>query len=201
MKMSLPVAAALLTACAGAAAQGAAASAAEELLARLNAYRVQQGLMAVPKSPSLTQVAEAHVADLERNPPTPHCNGHSWSPSRRWKACCYTDDHAKAQCMWNKPQEITGGVYSGRGFEIWAQRSGEMTLDFALEGWKSSHAHHQVIINQGPWMAVQWQAVGAAVSQHYAVVWFGMDADPATARSQAGLTAAPRTLASMRVGP
>lgn len=172
-------AAALLLAALPAAAQDRSGSIADELLRRLNAYRAQRGLEPIPRSPALTRVAEAHVADLERNPPTGTCNGHSWSPSRQWKACCYTDDHAKAACMWNKPAEITGGAYPGQGFEIWAWRSGRMTVDFAIEGWKGSVPHHQVLTNQGPWAAYRWRAMGTAISEHYAVVWFGMEPDAA----------------------
>lgn len=163
---------------------------ADELLRTLNQYRVSRGLQPVPLSPSMTRVARAHVADLERNPPQGVCNGHSWSPSRRWKACCYTDDHAKAQCMWDKPREITGGVYPGSGFEIWAWRSGKMTLQFAVEGWKGSPAHHDVLINKGPWATVPWRAMGAAVSEHYAVVWFGSEDDPEVAEAAAAAAAA-----------
>jgi uncharacterized protein YkwD len=155
---------------------------AAELLRLLNAYRVQRGLHAVPVSPSLTQVAEAHVADLERNPPAGMCSGHSWSPSRQWKACCYTDDHAKAACMWEKPREITAGAYPGYGYEMWAWRSGRMTLEFALEGWKNSPPHHEMLASLGPWKAQPWLAMGVAVSQHHAVVWFGTDPDPAAGR-------------------
>lgn len=147
--------------------------AARELMRRLNDYRVSKGLQPVPVSPLLLRVAEAHVLDLERNPPVGACNGHSWSPSRQWKACCYTDDHVKAQCMWDKPVEITQGAYRGQGFEIWAWRTGAMTVDFALEGWKGSPAHHAVVLSQGHWAQMPWQAMGAAISQHFAVVWFG----------------------------
>lgn len=155
---------------------------AAELLRQLNAYRLQRGLHAVPMSPSLTQVAEAHVADLERNPPAGACSGHSWSPSRQWKACCYTDDHAKAACMWEKPREITAGAYVGYGYEMWAWRSGRMTLEFAIEGWKNSPSHHEMLASLGPWKQQPWLAMGVAVSQHHAVVWFGTDPDPAASR-------------------
>lgn len=159
---------------------GAQDDLAAELLRRINQHRAGLGLPPIPGSPALTQVAQAHVDDLERNPPAGACNGHSWSPSRRWKACCYTDDHAKAACMWNKPREITGGAYPGDGFEIWAWRSGRMTVEFAIEGWTTSPAHHDVIANRGPWAAVRWQAMGAAVSTRYAVVWFGREPDGTT---------------------
>jgi uncharacterized protein YkwD len=163
-------------------AQGIRKQESTELLQRLNAYRAQNGLERIPTSPAMTAVAEAHVLALEANPPTGVCNGHSWPSSKLWKECCYTDDHAKAQCMWDKPKEITAGRYQGAGFEIWAWRSGQMTLEFAIEGWKSSAPHNDVLVNKGPWAKITWRAAGAAVSQRYAVVWFGMDSDPDSPR-------------------
>ena len=35
---------------------------------------------------------------------------HSWSANGSWTPCCYTADHARKECMWNKPGEITGGA-------------------------------------------------------------------------------------------
>jgi len=145
----------------------------------INQYRVKQGLNAIPLSVSLTMVAEAHVADLENNNPYGSCNLHSWSNQGNWSACCYTGDHAKAQCMWDKPREITDEIYSGYGYEISAQNSGKMTAKGALEQWKGSTGHHNVILNRDIWADNNWRAIGAAVSAHYAVVWFGTESDPA----------------------
>ena len=62
-------------------------------------------------------VAEAHVQDLSYNQPVGgQCNMHSWSDRGSWSGCCYTDDHAASQCMWDKPRELTR--YPGNGFEI-----------------------------------------------------------------------------------
>jgi hypothetical protein len=149
------------------------------LASLINQYRVAQGLSAIPVSVSLTRVAEAHVADLEKNAPTGTCNLHSWSNQGNWSSCCYTGDHAAAQCMWDKPREITNGVYKGDGYENAAWNSGVMTAAGALEQWKSSPAHLDVILNRGIWANSQWKAIGAAVSAHYAVVWFGKETDPA----------------------
>ncbi|NKB70497.1 MAG: CAP domain-containing protein [Candidatus Latescibacteria bacterium] len=145
----------------------------------INQYRLEQGLQAIPVSVSLTKVAQAHVADSEQNSFSNGCNLHSWSDQGDWTPCCYTNDHAQAQCMWDKPREISGGVYSGNGFEISAYNSRMITPQGALEGWQGSSGHHNVILNRDIWADSNWQAMGAAVSTHYAVVWFGMESDPA----------------------
>lgn len=146
----------------------------------INQYRQAQGLPAVSISTSLTLVAEAHVNDLQyANPVGGNCNLHSWSNQGNWSSCCYTDDHAQAECMWNKPTQITGGLYTGNGYEISAWYSNKMTPNRALESWKSSEGHHDVILNRNTWKNITWNAVGGAVSENYAVVWFGKELDPA----------------------
>jgi hypothetical protein len=54
------------------------------------------------------------------------CNMHSWSDKgfNVWNSCCYTSDHAEAECMWDKPREITFGSFTGFGYEN-AAKSGE----------------------------------------------------------------------------
>jgi hypothetical protein len=144
----------------------------------INDYRASMGLAPVQVSPSLTLVAQKHVEDLERNAPAVGlCNLHSWSFRGPWEGCCYTADQSKAQCMLEKPREITRGDYASSGYEI-AYASREVTTASALEGWKRSAAHRGVILNQDEWRRVQWRAVGAAMSEHYAVVWFAADPDP-----------------------
>lgn len=143
----------------------------------INQYRTDRGLEEIPISPSLTLVAQRHVEDLERNhPDTGKCNLHSWSAEGSWTACCYTDDHAKAQCMWDKPRELTD--YVGDGYEISANYSGQMTAGTALEQWRGSPGHNNVILNQDIWADNEWRAVGGALSKHYAVVWFGEAIEP-----------------------
>jgi len=106
----------------------------------VNDYRVSQGLERIPLSASLDRVAEAHVWDLEAHPPDNEvCNLHSWSESGSWTTCCYTADHAAAQCMWDKPREIT--EYPGHGFETAAFASPEMTAPGALEQCLVSGGH------------------------------------------------------------
>jgi uncharacterized protein YkwD len=78
----------LVLACAGASAQTTASSTAARLANLINAYRVEHGLSVIPASRSLTQVAQAHVEDLELNRPAGACNGHSWSAAGEWTPCC-----------------------------------------------------------------------------------------------------------------
>ena len=140
----------------------------------INQYRVEQGLLAIPQSASLMKVAQAHVDDLEQGQAVGgECNLHSWSNQGNWSACCYTDDHAEAECMWNKPYEITEGLYGGNGYEISAMYSGTMNALKALDMWRGSEGHHNVIVNKATWSDNKWNAIGGAVSKHYAVVWFG----------------------------
>jgi hypothetical protein len=146
----------------------------------VNHYRREQGLPAIPVSASLTLVAKAHVKDLQNaNPVGGRCNIHSWSNKGNWSPCCYTNDHAKAECMRKKPSEITRGVYSGNGYEISVVFAGKMTPNIALYSWQGSRLHHDVILNRNKWRDMRWNAMGGAVSENYAVVWFGKEPDPA----------------------
>jgi hypothetical protein len=147
-----------------------------EIVAAVNAYRVSLGLPAIPASPALGVVADAHVHDLHDHEPheAPGCNLHSWSDQGSWVACCYTGLPAQYACMWNKPQELTN--YPGIGYENAA--SGVTSPTDALNRWRGSAAHHDVIVNQGPWANVTWRAVGAALYRGYAVLWFGEEVDP-----------------------
>lgn len=150
---------------------------AEELIALVNAYRAEKGLAAIPASPSLCTVGQTHVVDLQVNAPhtEPGCNLHSWSDQGSWSPCCYTPDHAQAMCMWVKPQELT--VYPGFGYENAA--SGVGSPSQALDAWKASGPHNDVILNQGIWADHPWMAVGAGLHEGYAVLWFGEESDPA----------------------
>jgi uncharacterized protein YkwD len=158
---------------------GNEAASAASLVALINKYRRDNGLPAVPVSRWLTYVAEYHVYDLETNSPAGgSCNLHSWSNQGRWTPCCYTDDHARASCMWDKPRELSGGAYSGNGFEIaTVTYGGQMTPEKALESWQGSPGHNDVILNRSTWADTRWQAMGVGISGHYAVVWFGKEYD------------------------
>jgi hypothetical protein len=154
-------------------------SSSEATLAQLiNDYRAQNGLAAVPVTYSMTAVAQWHVWDLDVNSPQGgQCNLHSWSDQGIWTPVCYTPDHANASGMWYKPREITGNVYTGIGFEIAYQGSSDPQS--ALNGWKGSPSHNDVILNADIWQSYNpWPAMGIGMRNGYAVVWFGNIADP-----------------------
>jgi len=148
-----------------------------ELYRLLLAYRAEHRLPAIPLSRSLTEVARLHAADLERNGFDGTCNIHSWSRSGSWKACCYLPDHSEPGCMWNKPRELT--AYKGPGFEVAYWNRSVARPATAMRVWKSSATHDDVLRNRGRWRSDRWKSVGVGVHGRYAVLWLGLDEDPA----------------------
>lgn len=156
----------------------APADTATRIAALVNRYRAAHALPPVAYSPALTAVAEAHVRDLMANAPDRRrdargreCSPHSWSASPQWRGICYVDDDASARAMWSKPREIAG--YRGDGFEIALYHSDGIDAAVALETWRESGAHDDVIRERDVWAGSQWQAMGVAAYGPYAVVWFG----------------------------
>ncbi|CAN5301469.1 hypothetical protein BH23BAC1_BH23BAC1_22370 [soil metagenome] len=144
----------------------------------INNYRKQKRLPAIPISASLSKVSQLHAKDLMENfdmEQIKKCNPHSWSDQGAWTACCYTDDHQNPKCMWEKPKEISG--YESPGYEIVYWNSGTPNASKALEGWKKSPGHNQVMINSDMWKKVTWNAVGVGIYGNYAVAWFGEKED------------------------
>jgi len=143
-----------------------------ELYELINAYRSKKGLSTIPLSSALTRVSQFHVKDLmDHYKQSNRCNPHSWSRKGDWTSCCYTSDHKKAECMWNKPREISG--YKSPGYEIAFWHSAAATPDAALLGWQNSPGHHALVINKGQWKRLTWQAMGVGIYREYSVVWFG----------------------------
>ncbi|MFW6343089.1 MAG: CAP domain-containing protein, partial [Halothiobacillaceae bacterium] len=102
-----------------------------------------------------------------------------WSDRGPWRPCCYRDnDPASSRCMRAKPAQITGGRYSGPGYEILAYQSRDMDAQTALTLWRQSPRHHEVILNRGPWSDHHWRALGGALSDRHAILWFGAQPDP-----------------------
>ncbi len=143
----------------------------QKLYESIMSYRNSRNLPIIPVSESLTYVAQVHARDLaDNNPVQGRCNLHSWSDKGSWRECCYTDNHAKAECMWSKPSELT--AYSGNGYEIAAWSSEDISAEEALEIWKASPGHHACIINKGQW-SEPWLAIGIGIYEGFALVWFG----------------------------
>ncbi len=142
----------------------------------INAYRLANGLAAIPISEELNRVAQAHVADLVANNPEAACNGnlHSWSNNGAWTGGCYdSNDDATWPIMWNKPNEIAG--YAGRGYEVSAWASPSITPDQALALWQGSAPHNDVLLNKGIWTDFPWGAMGGWAADGYACAWFGQE--------------------------
>jgi hypothetical protein len=79
----------------------------DDLYAAINAYRQGLGLPAIPLSPQLTAVAQAHVQDLIANADTdPNYTGagcvpHGWSSKGQWTGGCYKfEDASTFPIMW-----------------------------------------------------------------------------------------------------
>lgn len=156
-----------------------------ELVQLVNAYRVQNGLTALPASRWLGATGQWHAWDRVHNPGAVGngCNTHSWSSNPpvgvSWQGVCYTPDHAQAEQMWRKPFQISAGRYiNGNGYELAADSGGVMTAQQALLQWQNSPSHNPVILQQGPWAAVTFTGVGVGIRAGYAVAWFGDGLDP-----------------------
>jgi len=140
----------------------------------MNIYREENGLHKIALSLKLSKVAQIHCEDLEKNYKLSNvCNLHSWSAtSTKWESCCYTSNHAKAKCMWNKPKELTN--YQSAGYEIAYYNSNGFSTFRPLDRWKiSKKGHNKVILNEGQWKKAKWEAIGVGLTEHYACVWFG----------------------------
>jgi uncharacterized protein YkwD len=149
----------------------------------INNYRIANGLPAVPQSNVLMTVGQWHAQDASINEATLFtalCNRHSWSNDfpNLWTGMCYTTDHAQAAQMWAKPSQISGGSFSGSGYENagWGYDS----IQEALAGWQNSSAHNDVILNQGFWTNLTWRSMGVGVNTNntnYYYLWFSDTAD------------------------
>lgn len=147
-------------------------------------YRAANGLDAIPLSIGLTTTSGRHAADTlyniwEAGLALPAgANLHSWSDAP------YYSDHSDPDVMWSAPTRI-GTSYSDYGFEISAAGYGNIVS--ALDGWKGSSGHNDVILNNGIWANSDWNAIGIGVEIDTSVsnyggkiyhVWFGRSIDP-----------------------
>ncbi len=150
-------------------------------------YRAEEGLDAIPLSASLTLTSGRHVVDIRENfwaenrEPPSGANLHSWSDAP------YMADGSTPRAMWEAPERL-GTDYPGYGYEILA--AGQATSAAALDTWKNSEAHNDIITNQDSWASLDWNAIGIGLDRSsgagpYAgrvyTVWFGTETDPAGA--------------------
>jgi hypothetical protein len=143
----------------------------------INEYRVINNLDIIPLSKSLSYVAHVHVRDLHRYRPDLHsCNLHSWSDKGKWTACCYAKDPKRSDCMWSKPREITN--YRGKGQELILWENIPASSHSSFDQWRNFEPTNEMILNKGRWLEDNWQAMGVAVFEGYAALWFGNEADP-----------------------
>ena len=83
--------------------------------------------------------------------------------------------------MWKKPKEFTSNKFHGNGYEISTGPNGDdpqfnlhpnVTIEAAMNGWKKSKPHNDVILNKDIWRDTEWTKIGAAVYGPYANAWF-----------------------------
>ncbi|CAF1396704.1 unnamed protein product [Rotaria sordida] len=152
----------------------------QELFTLINNYRKEKGLPAIKPSINLAYVAHKHAIDVVENDPDVNGgNMHSWSNKGKWKPVKYTPDGAQAALMWSKPSEISN--YKSNGFEIAAKTGNRKTSTIkpisALNGWKASPNHNDVIVQQSVWKDAPMKALGVGIYKGYACAWFGRQED------------------------
>ncbi len=76
--------------------------------------------------------------------------------------------------MWDKPHEVA--AYPGSGYEI-SVFSPPLSPDGAVVLWSMSTGHEDMILNRNEWRELHWRAMGVAINEEYAVVWFGEEPD------------------------
>ena len=135
-------------------------------------YRKANNKPVIPLSKALTFTAQTHTGDLSDNYRlNDKCDLHSWSKKGSWTPCCYTKDHAHAECSWNKPGELAN--YPGSGFEVVFFDYRPATPKGAFEKWKKNPTNNEILLTSGNWEKVTWNAVGVGMFGNYASVWFG----------------------------
>ncbi len=150
----------------------------KKLLSLINIYRGENKLKPIESSEKLNLVAQLHASNLQKHyKESNRCNLHSWveEKGKPWKTCCYTDNHSNAECMWEKPAQISN--YKGNGYEIAAYSSDSITAEMALKLWIESNGHNNVMLNKGIWRKISFKGIGVGLCGNYAVVWFGEYSD------------------------
>lgn len=134
----------------------------------INDYRKENKLPPIPLSKSLSYVARQHTIDLYSNVK---------GLSHGWSTCIYNASKKETYtCMWLKPSEMTN--YKGYGYECaYSVDWGDVGAEDALNTWKKSTPHNNVITNKSIWSTSKWNALGVGIYKNYATIWFGEDKD------------------------
>lgn len=138
----------------------------------VNRYRANHDLPKIPLSKALTIVGNRHVRDLYKHD---GLNGslHSWSD-----APYDAKNPDTYPAMWEAPQRLKTG-YPGNGYENAYGASGfPVTPKGAFQAWKNSPPYNAVMLNEGIWANISWNALGIGIHKGFAVLWFGGESDP-----------------------
>lgn len=136
-----------------------------ELHRIINEYRAQNNQPPVMISEPLSFVANRHLLDLTLNV---KYLTHGWSN------CPYDIKRAETwNCLFESPQRLKSS-YTGQGFEnLYRNLNGAATPALALEAWKKSQMHNNLILNLDIWKNTKYDAFGVAIEGNYAAIWFG----------------------------
>eukprot|EP01089_Gocevia_fonbrunei_P002738 TRINITY_DN12647_c0_g1_i1.p1 TRINITY_DN12647_c0_g1~~TRINITY_DN12647_c0_g1_i1.p1 ORF type:complete len:395 (+),score=67.23 TRINITY_DN12647_c0_g1_i1:392-1576(+) len=150
----------------------------QKVLDLVNQYRNEHGLPSVPTSYWLTATAMMHTMDRRDNgiPQDFGCeSGHSWSgKSNQFSGpCCYSG--ATWECMCMKPSEISKGRFPYISYENWVRAP---TAESAVNAWKGSNSHNELMLNLNGWAGSTWKSMGAFSCDYYYGLWFSEYEDP-----------------------
>ncbi|NKC30654.1 CAP domain-containing protein [Falsiroseomonas selenitidurans] len=162
-----------------------ALSAEEMALYRLlMAHRAAHGLPPVPLSRALSITAARHAVDTVENLGGFHVGEPGESRAHAWSYMPYDGRNpATWPGMWEAPGRLGTG-YLPAAYEISTGITGPgnppMTPAIAMQSWRASPAHEDVILNRGQWSPARlhWRAVGIGLYRGVAHVWWGAEPDP-----------------------
>lgn len=138
----------------------------------INAFRIDNDLPEISLSGSLSLLAKLHINDLITNhPDTSICNLHSWSDKGDWNACCYNKYIFEPSCMYDKAKELTN--YKAKAYEMVFWESPEAHPDSVMQSWINIFASADMILSSDKWKNYNWESIGIAIKDEYAIVWFG----------------------------
>lgn len=138
----------------------------------INQFRQENDLEPVTLSQSLSYVADVHSKDLYFNfDPYGACGLYFWSDEGRWEPCCPAGDEKDLECIYDKPNELTG--YRSKGYEAVFYQSSGITSEVAYEHFKRDSSAMNLALETGRYDDKKWNAMGVSVFEGFASIWFG----------------------------